>query len=71
LVIALAKSYSTNNNVYYFSLVPNDAIITKVTTRKNGYTWENGASLNGGTLLWITGKSNYMNKQTLYEMNLI
>lgn len=36
--------------------VPTDAAITYVTTRKNGRPWENGASLNGGTLIWINGR---------------
>ena len=40
-----------------FLKVPTDAVVTKVTTRKNGNPYINGASLNGGTLVWITGKS--------------
>lgn len=31
-------------------------MITQVTTRKNGGWWQNGASRNGGTMLWISGK---------------
>lgn len=36
--------------------VPTDATISQVTTRKNGYSWQNGASLMGGTLVWISGR---------------
>ena len=36
--------------------VPTTAAISSVTTRKNGKPWINGASQNGGTLLWISGQ---------------
>lgn len=29
--------------------------MTQVTTRKNGGSWQNGASRNGGTMVWISG----------------
>lgn len=36
--------------------VPTNAIVTQVTTKKNGAWWQNGASKNGGTMLWISGR---------------
>ena len=41
--------------IYEFT-VPTTAAISSVTTRKNGKSWINGASQNGGTLLWISGQ---------------
>ncbi len=32
-----------------------DAVIDQVTTRKGGPYYINGVSLNGGTMLWISG----------------
>lgn len=37
--------------------VPNNAVITSITTMKGGAWWSNGASLNGGTMLWVNGQS--------------
>ena len=37
--------------------VPTDAVVNFVTTRKDGWSGQNGASLNGGTLVWIFGYS--------------
>lgn len=37
--------------------VQTDAVVSQVTSRKNGNPSINGVSLNGGTLLWISGKS--------------
>ncbi len=39
--------------------MPTDAAITQVATEKGTGWWINGASLNGGTMLWITGNSIY------------
>jgi hypothetical protein len=50
------KSTIFNKNQTFIK-VPTNAVVTKVTTRKNGSPYINGASLNGGTLIWITGKS--------------
>ena len=36
--------------------MPTNAYVYKVSTVKDG--WSNGASLNGATMLWITGQSN-------------
>ena len=38
-------------------LVPTNAIINYVTTRKSGSSSQNGASVNGDTLVWIYGQS--------------
>lgn len=35
--------------------MPTTSVVTQVTTRKDGGWWQNGASLNGGTMLWISG----------------
>ena len=43
--------------------VPTNAIVTYVTTRKNGNSYTNGGSLMGGTLLWIFGKSKVIKKK--------
>jgi hypothetical protein len=43
---------------YFWNEVPTDAIVTQVTTRKAAGWWINGASMNGGTLIWISGDSN-------------
>ncbi|CAF0756351.1 unnamed protein product [Brachionus calyciflorus] len=42
-------------------ILPTNAVITSVTTRKNGGASTNGVSLNGGTLIWITGRRFAMN----------
>jgi hypothetical protein len=47
----------TNLNKWSFCIVPTDAVISYVTTRKNGNANQNGASLNGQTLVWIYGLS--------------
>ncbi len=38
-------------------ILPTNAVVSGVTTRKAGPSYINGASLAGGTLVWITGKS--------------
>ena len=40
-------------------IVPLNSAFTQVTTRKGGPYYVNGASLNGGTLIWISGFSNF------------
>ncbi|CAF0710276.1 unnamed protein product [Brachionus calyciflorus] len=45
----------TNSDTWANCQVPTGAVVTKVTTRKNGSPSINGVSLNGGTLLWISG----------------
>lgn len=40
----------------FIYLVPTDAVVIQVTTRKNGSPSTNQGSLNGGTLVWISGK---------------
>lgn len=47
----------TASGAWAVCLVPTDAVVFGVTTRKGGSFSVNGASLEGGTLLWITGKS--------------
>ncbi len=47
----------TTANTWSFCQVPTDAVITYVTTRKAGTINQNGASLNGETLVWIYGYS--------------
>jgi len=47
----------TASGAWAVCLVPTDAVVYGVTTRKGGSFSVNGASLEGGTLLWITGKS--------------
>jgi len=52
----------TVSNKWANCSVPTDASITQVTTQK-GADWSiNGASLNGGTMLWITGNSKFIFK---------
>ena len=41
----------------FFQIVPTDAVVSYVTTRKSGSSSQNGASLNGETLVWIYGYS--------------
>ena len=41
--------------MYFLFQVPTDAVIFGVTTRKAGSFRVNGASIMGGTLVWITG----------------
>jgi hypothetical protein len=36
--------------------VPNDAAVSYVTVRKDGYVSQNGGSTQGGTLIWIYGQ---------------
>jgi hypothetical protein len=40
-------------------LVPNNAYIEYVRTRKLGLWINNQASMNGGTMIWISGKSKF------------
>ena len=48
-------SHVCNKCLLYYNKVPTDAVITYVTTRKAGNYYQNGASLNGETLVWIYG----------------
>jgi hypothetical protein len=47
----------TSNSTWGVCQVPTNAIVTYVTTRKNGNSYTNGGSVKGGTLVWIYGKS--------------
>jgi hypothetical protein len=47
----------TSNSTWAVCSVPNNAVITYVTIRKNGNAQKNGGSIKGGTLVWIYGKS--------------
>ncbi|CAF0814130.1 unnamed protein product, partial [Brachionus calyciflorus] len=46
----------TSTNVWEECVVPTNAIVTYVTTRKNGGNWINSLSKNGGTMIWIYGR---------------
>lgn len=54
ILISLLNKFKQVHNI-----VPTDAIVTQVTTTKAGGWWNNGASLNGGTMVFISGKSNF------------
>jgi hypothetical protein len=46
-------------------IVPTDAVINYVTTRKAGNSNQNSASTNGGTLIWIYGYSELILKKKI------
>lgn len=50
----------TSSGVWSACIVPNTAAVSYVTTRKSGTSSVNGASLNGGTMVWISGYSNVL-----------
>ncbi|CAF0999129.1 unnamed protein product [Brachionus calyciflorus] len=51
----------TSSKIWSNCILPTNAVITTVTTRKSGSTSTNTVSLNGGTLIWIIGRRFAMN----------
>ena len=59
IFISWIKRRKIKNSAFkiYESIVPKDAYIEYVRTRKVGLWINSQASLNGGTMIWISGKS--------------
>ena len=47
----------TTQDKWSFCKVPNSAAVTGISARKGGFNTFSTASMNGGALLWIFGKS--------------